>query len=714
MPLSIQANLTGDFVVVQLSPPPNVYTLNNGVSEGQGYSVSAGPVLSENITQGQTYTLTISGATLSETFVDSQSLQEAYRNQTNVRTVSSTYNIVTGLQVLSWDYEFRENVTYPAGTAGCDSTSTGSETGTASYNFRGSSTPLQITTSSLPNGQVGVGYDSGPLTATGGTPFPSASFPDPYTWSATKMPAGLNISYFTGDIYGLSPATPGSFFPAVTVTDFNGNTATKSFVIGVAPAQTSLYTPVEASYFALLGEHYMWWGDYYGYLGKACSETFPLAEELCAGVEALSQAYTVLGYYYEAKAADPTDTNYTVIAMPVPPSINIPAPDPSWTSAQVAAFNSLKTYILTTEQIIGLSEAEITSVNRAEGANEASDTYWEQQQIAALKQYTHLEALDLQLLLAQNTQLQTTYSQSGFPDFSVSVAEMTQFELGIAASGLPSDLRQQLTALGVDSQGLEFLQNALSSFNPRDVSGDITQNFVPSSSAASMIQQLAASFLTNGGPVVPSPPSSTACNGVYNGTFNGDITVSSGQTCTFIGGGISGNVHMTGGSLFLSNANVGGDVQINGGGVFNIGPSTTIQGQLQAQNIPGGSGLSIVYGATVKGNLQFQNNAASIEIGLPSSFPPNVIGGNLQVQNNTASTQIYNNMVSGNLLDQDNTAATGIYGNTVGVNLEVENNTVSTQVFNNSVTNNLQCQNDPSITGGGNTARRRHGSCSSF
>jgi hypothetical protein len=76
LPLRIQQNLTGDFVVVTLSTPPNVYTLSNGVSEGQGvYPLSAGPVTQGPITQGQTYVLTVSGATLSERFVDSQSLR---------------------------------------------------------------------------------------------------------------------------------------------------------------------------------------------------------------------------------------------------------------------------------------------------------------------------------------------------------------------------------------------------------------------------------------------------------------------------------------------------------------------------------------------------------------------------------------------------------------------------------------------------------------
>ena len=218
----------------------------------------------------------------------------------------------------------------------------------------------------------------------------------------------------------------------------------------------------------------------------------------------------------------------------------------------------------------------------------------------------------------------------------------------------------------------------------------------------------------NGVSVSTVPTSGTACNGIYNGTFNGNITISSGQTCTFVGGQITGNVRVTGGSLVLSNTSVSRNVQINGGGTFAIGPSTIIQGDLQIQNIPVSSGLNVVCGANIKGNLLFQNNGTAAMIGSFPSCPGNTIGGNLTVQSNSASTQVYNNRVSGNLQNQYNTAATIIDGNTVGRNLLDQNNTFSTQVFNNSVTNNLQCQNDTTITGGGNTASKKQGQCSTF
>lgn len=185
-----------------------------------------------------------------------------------------------------------------------------------------------------------------------------------------------------------------------------------------------------------------------------------------------------------------------------------------------------------------------------------------------------------------------------------------------------------------------------------------------------------------------------ACNGVYGGTFKGNVTVSYGQNCRFMSGGITGNVTLNGGNLALSNMTVGGNTQVNRG-TFSIGPEVAIKGDLQIQNIAVGSAQNQVCGATVQGNLQFHNNGTAVQIGSSSqSCAGNVIGGNLEVHNNTAGTALFYNTVTGNLQDQNNSAPT--------------------QVFNNVIGQNLQCQQNSSITGGGNTAKQKQGQCSGF
>ena len=194
----------------------------------------------------------------------------------------------------------------------------------------------------------------------------------------------------------------------------------------------------------------------------------------------------------------------------------------------------------------------------------------------------------------------------------------------------------------------------------------------------------------------PAPSSGTTCNGTYNGIFNGNLTVSAGQKCTFVNGGVTGNVQQNGGSLTLIQTQVGGNVQVTGGGTFSISQGSIINGNLQVQSLPGVSGQNQVCGTTVKGDLQFQNNGGAMLIGSTnaSSCAGDKIGGNLDVH--------------------DNSAATTVVGNSVTGNLDAHNNTGSMQVFNNVVGMNLQCQNNSSITGGGNTATSKQGQCSTF
>jgi sugar lactone lactonase YvrE len=179
------------------------------------------------------------------------------------------------------------------------------------------------------------------------------------------------------------------------------------------------------------------------------------------------------------------------------------------------------------------------------------------------------------------------------------------------------------------------------------------------------------------------------CNGVYNGTFNGNMTV--GQNCTFVGGSVSGNLTQSGGKLSLTNATVRGNLQI-AGGAFSIGPAATIDGNLTVQQLAAGAGPSQICGSRISGNLQFQNNGASVTIGSGSpSCGGNTISGNLQVENNSGATIVVGNTVSGNLQDMSNTGPAQVVGNTVS--------------------GNLQCQGNSSIVGGPNTAKKPQGQC---
>jgi Putative Ig domain len=100
----------------------------------------------------------------------------------------------------------------------------------------GSVTPsgIQITTTGLPNGQVGVAY-SQTLAAIGGTM--------PYSWSSTTLPGGLSLSA-AGAITG-TPTTAGSMSVMFTATDSSSPAETANVTISmtIAAAEPPL-TPV--------------------------------------------------------------------------------------------------------------------------------------------------------------------------------------------------------------------------------------------------------------------------------------------------------------------------------------------------------------------------------------------------------------------------------------------------------------------------------------
>jgi hypothetical protein len=138
-------------------------------------------------------------------------------------TLAAASGTISGTPTTAGTFSFTAKVT--------DSTAPAAQTATKSFalTIAAAAAPVQITTSSVPSGQVGTAYTT-TLAASGGT--------TPYSWSisAGALPAGLTLAAAGGTISGM-PTTAGSFSFTTKVTDSTApaaQTATQSFSVTVA------------------------------------------------------------------------------------------------------------------------------------------------------------------------------------------------------------------------------------------------------------------------------------------------------------------------------------------------------------------------------------------------------------------------------------------------------------------------------------------------
>ena len=207
-------------------------------------------------------------------------------------------------------------------------------------------------------------------------------------------------------------------------------------------------------------------------------------------------------------------------------------------------------------------------------------------------------------------------------------------------TGLPADLKvSNLNAQGFATGSL-MIEGTPSSGDAGVHEVQITaQNGVGSTAQ----QTLTLNVINIAG---PAPAGPSACNGNYNGTFNGSLRVSAGQNCAFIGGGVTGSIQVNGGTLALTNTKVAGNVALQGPAAFSIGQGTTIAGNVSIESVASASGMHQICGATVSGNLGISTNATPLEIGSAGeSCSGNSFAKNVSILGNTAPVSLYNNLV---------------------------------------------------------------------
>jgi hypothetical protein len=208
------------------STTPTAQTATKALSLTVAAAVTAVQITTASVPSGQVGTaystsLAASGGTTPYTWSMSSGALPAGL------TLSAT-GAISGTPTASGSFTFTAKVT--------DSTTPTAQTATKSLSLTiaAAVTAVQITTTSVPSGQVGTSYST-TLAASGGT--------TPYTWSISSgaLPAGLTLS--AGGTLSGTPTASGSFTFAAKVTDSTtptAQTATQSFTLTIAAAVPTL------------------------------------------------------------------------------------------------------------------------------------------------------------------------------------------------------------------------------------------------------------------------------------------------------------------------------------------------------------------------------------------------------------------------------------------------------------------------------------------
>lgn len=188
-------------------------------------------------------------------------------------------------------------------------------------------------------------------------------------------------------------------------------------------------------------------------------ETDPPVGIACfAGFAAFIATEMTIAAYDRDLAADPNDPNFTVIAVPAALSVpGFPITTPIGLSPQIVS--DMNALMSTEEQIIALLQVIPVSINRANGASAAGNTFWYNQQAQAVGQYASQIIPLMKKRLALYAALTTDFATSG-PTFTFSVNDV------VNAGALPSAVTADLTALGLDATQQAAALNALFSVPP--------------------------------------------------------------------------------------------------------------------------------------------------------------------------------------------------------------------------------------------------------
>ena len=173
-------------------------------------------------------------------------------------------------------------------------------------------------------------------------------------------------------------------------------------------------------------------------------------------------------------ARDPPDPNFTVIAQPIVPTLPTLTVGPNITQAEADTLNAL---VNNQGQIIAYAHAIKISVDRAQGASDAGNTFWETKQVNAINAYSK----QLAFLLAVQPGLMANTKQAlqaaGLQTIAVSPTNVLNFEKSIASKGLSAAQLQTLTQFGATSAEIDQVRRLMIVQDTQAASGSFPDRF---------------------------------------------------------------------------------------------------------------------------------------------------------------------------------------------------------------------------------------------
>jgi hypothetical protein len=167
---------------------------------------------------------------------------------------------------------------------------------------------------------------------------------------------------------------------------------------------------------------------------------------------------------------DPPDPNFTLIAQPSTPFLSRQPVTAAQAGGQRQA-DAINALLVDAEQAIGVGRAFLTSIQRAWGAFNAGNAFWEAQQTQAARQYARQLAgllyVGPQLLSGVRDPFQTAGTQQP----RLTAGDVAAFQAQVGRAGLPSQMVQDLTDLGFDRTAQDEIRQEILGQDPHIVAG---------------------------------------------------------------------------------------------------------------------------------------------------------------------------------------------------------------------------------------------------